>query len=399
MKLDHPSKLKKDAKLLLFVSTLYTIAIALSNTFVNVYLWKLQKSYIIIGWFNFFQYLATVLIFIIAGKLSRYWDRIILLRIGVAVLTLFYLIVLAFGSNSIHHSVFLGILLGIGQGFYWFSFNNLYFEITSPHDRDIFNGMNGLYTSAAGIIAPFLSGWFISREMGFTGYRYIFIVSLVVFAIAVLVSFFFYKRPSRGKYRLTYVLKQSIYPTPWRNISLGIMAQGGREGVITFLTGLLVFISTGNEFSLGTYSMLISLVALISYFLTGKWMKKQWRNRSMMVGSVMMALVVFPMFIHISYTTLLIYGIGTSLFAPLYFLPLTSTVFDYIGQNEENANLRTEYIVLREIGLNLGRMLILVVFIFFIKWVGIQHLRYILLISGTLQVVTWLFFRKVFNDR
>ncbi|WP_339059989.1 MFS transporter [Tepidibacillus marianensis] len=110
------------------------------------------------GWFNFYQYFATVIIFIVAGKLARYWDRIILLRMGVAILTLFYLIVLALGSNSIHHFILLGILLGIGQGFYWFSFNNLYFEITSPHNRDIFNGMNGLFTSAAGIIAPFLSG-------------------------------------------------------------------------------------------------------------------------------------------------------------------------------------------------------------------------------------------------
>ncbi|WP_339059990.1 hypothetical protein [Tepidibacillus marianensis] len=49
MKLAYPLKLNKDARLLLLVSTLYTIAIALSNTFVNVYLWKLQKSYIMIG--------------------------------------------------------------------------------------------------------------------------------------------------------------------------------------------------------------------------------------------------------------------------------------------------------------------------------------------------------------
>ncbi|WP_339059988.1 hypothetical protein [Tepidibacillus marianensis] len=196
-----------------------------------------------------------------------------------------------------------------------------------------------------------------------------------------------------------HVLKQSVSPTPWRNISLGMMAQGGREGVITFLTGLLVYISTGNEFSLGTYSMIISLVGLISYFFAGKWMKKEWRNHAMMIGSLMMGIVVIPMFININYMTLLIYGIGTSLFAPLYFIPLTSVVFDYIGQSEDTANLRSEYIVLREIGLNIGRMLILFVFIIFIKWIGIQHLRYILLISGTLQVATWLSFRKVFEYR
>ncbi|TCS83505.1 MFS transporter [Tepidibacillus fermentans] len=395
MKINHPKILNKDARLLLLVSTLYTIAIALSNTFVNVYLWKLEKNYILIGWFNFSQYLTTLIIFVLAGKLSKNLDRVILLRIGVVILTIFYLVVLVLGSRSAEHSVLLGSLLGIGQGFYWFSFNHLYFEITTSKNRDIFNGWNGLFTSAGGIVAPFLSGWFISHKPGFTGYRLIFFISLFVFLLAVMVSFLFYKRPLKGRYRLTKVLKQSITQTPWRNISLGMMAQGGREGVITFLTGLLVYISTNNEFSLGTYSMLISLVALVSYFLAGKWMKKVSRNRSMMIGSLMMAVVVIPMFLKTSYTTLLIYGIGTSLFAPLYFIPLTSVVFDFIGKNEETVSLRSEYIVLREIGSNLGRMMILLVFIVFIKWVGLHHLRYILLISGTLQVVTWLSFRKV----
>ncbi|MFV9511118.1 MFS transporter [Tepidibacillus sp. LV47] len=395
--MNHPKTLDKNARLLLLVSTLYTIAIALSNTFVNVYLWKLEKNYILIGWFNFFQYLTTLLIFIVAGKLAKYLDRVILLRTGVAILTVFYLVVLLLGSLSAKYSMSLGALLGVGQGFYWFSFNTLYFEITNPKNRDIFNGMNGLFTSFGGIIAPFLSGWLISHNTGFTGYRYIFFISLFVFLVAVLISFLFYKRPSKGRYRLTKVLKQSLTPTPWRNISLGMIAQGGREGVITFLTGLLVYISTNNEFSLGTYSMLISLVALVSYFLVGKWMKKKWRNKGMMIGSLMMALVVIPMFFKTTYTTLLIYGIGTSLFAPLYFIPLTSVVFDQIGKNEETANLRSEYIVLREISLNLGRMMMIFVFILFIKWVGIHYLRYVLLISGILQVFTWLSFRKVFT--
>lgn len=84
----------------------------------------------------------------------------------------------------------------------------------------------------------------------------------------------------------------------------------------------------------------------------------------MLIGSIMMSVAVIPMFLDTNYTTLLIYGIGTSIFAPLYFIPLTSVVFDLIGINEDSANLRDEYIVIREIGLNLGRMFSVLIFIF-----------------------------------
>jgi len=395
MTLRDPDSLRKDAKLLLLISALFTIAVALSNTFVNVYLWKLQKDFIVIGRFNLFQYIAMMATFIVAGRLAKNLDRVLLLRFGVMVLAIFYLVVLWLSKESVHYIVILGTILGIGQGFYWFSFNMLYFEITEPNTRDVFNGMNGLYTSISGIIAPFLSGWFLSHQTGVTGYRTIFIISLLVFLLAIITSFFFYKRSFKGDYRLKEVLSESIYQKKWRNILLGMMAQGGREGVIIFLVGLLVYISTNNEFSLGTYSMAISAVSLVTYFSVGKWIKKNWRKRSMMIGSIMMALVVVPMFIDTNYITLFIYGIGTSIFAPLYFIPLTSIVFDLIGETEDTAELRGEYIVLREIGLNMGRIFITLIFIYFVKIIGSDHLRFLLLFSGSLQVVTWYFIKSV----
>lgn len=94
------------------------------------------------------------------------------------------------------------------------------------------------------------------------------------FLLAVIVSFFFYKRKSIGQYRLKQVIKQTLHQKAWSHVFLAMMAQGGREGVITFLIGLLVYIYTKNEFSLGTYSMVISGVSLVTYFLVGKWLKK-----------------------------------------------------------------------------------------------------------------------------
>lgn len=336
--------------------------------------------------------------FIIAGKAIKVMDRVILLRIGIGLLSIFYFFALMLGVKIADNSTLLGILLGIGQGFYWFSFNQLYFEVTEPENRDIFNGWNGLLTSFSGIVAPFLAGLIIAKQVGYTGYKVIFFVSFVVFLLAIYTSFFIYKRQSLGGYQITKVMKETINSRDWRNIVFAQAAQGGREGIILFLIGLLVFIYSKNEFILGTYSTIISFVSLFTYYFVGKFMKIEWRNRSMMIGSIMMAIVVIPMVIEINYVTLFVYGIGTSIFAPFYFIPLTSKIFDKIGESHNSAKLSGEYIIIREIGLNSGRILITLIFIFFLEKVGVESLSILLLFAGSLQIVTWYFMKSVKNN-
>lgn len=393
--LKHSRSLDKDAWLLLFISFLYTFAVALSNTYVNVYLWKLKESFLIIGLFNLYQYIAIMIGFIIAGRVSKILDRVFILRIGVIVLTIFYLTVLLLGDEAPKYHALLGIQLGLGEGFFWYSFNLLYFEITERENRDSFNGWNGLLTSTSGIIIPFLSGWFISSRTGVTGYSTIFFISLVVFVVAVIISFFFQRMVYTGVYRLKEVFKETSRKSDWRNIFLAMTAQGMREGVILFLIGLLIYIEKKNEFSLGTYTMIISAVTSITYFLVGRYIKRNWRDTSMLIGALFMALAVIPLSLEISYNRILIYGIGTSLFAPLYFIPLTSKTFDRIGKDNKSADLRGEYIVVREAGLNCGRIIVTLVFIVIVKFIGTEYLQYLLLFSGSIQIMAWYFMKQV----
>lgn len=63
--------------------------------------------------------------------------------------------------------------------------------MTDPDSRDRFNGWVGLIGSGVGMIAPWLSGMLIVRMGAVSGYRFIFTLSLVVFVVGVIVSFFF----------------------------------------------------------------------------------------------------------------------------------------------------------------------------------------------------------------
>lgn len=86
--------------------------------------------------------------------------------------------------------------------FYWLAFNLLTFEITEPETRDFFNGFLGLLTSFSGMIGPIAAGYTISRMAKWSGYTVIFFLSLVLFAIAVVLSFFYLRENVKGVMKL-----------------------------------------------------------------------------------------------------------------------------------------------------------------------------------------------------
>ncbi|PTX58269.1 YQGE family putative transporter [Melghirimyces profundicolus] len=387
----------RPAWLLLIISGLFAVSTAMSNTFVNVYLWKLKQDFAVIGRFNLANYLAMAVTFVLAGRLSKQVDRVIAIRIGVALQALFYLAVLLLGPRSVDLVFLLGMFLGVGAGFFWLSYNVLYFEITERYNRDIYNGINGLLTSGAGILAPVISGWIITRVDHFTGYRIIFAFSLAVFMAAVVVSFLLKRRNARGEYRLREILRLALQRgNHWYWVNLAMVAQGAREGLFAFLVSLLIFVSTGNELALGGYLTAASIVALISYFVVGRCMRLSWRDESILLGASMLGIVVVPLIWDINTWTLVVLGVGAALFYPVYMVPLTSAVFDVIGENQDTARLRVEYVVARELALNVGRVLSVVVFLWWIRLIpDLIQLRWLLMPVGFVQLFAWLAIRRV----
>lgn len=75
--------LTKDLTLLLFIGGLYSLSAALSNTFVNIYLWKQSGEFSDLALYNLAIVVLQPLTFILAGRWAKKIDRVIVLRIGV----------------------------------------------------------------------------------------------------------------------------------------------------------------------------------------------------------------------------------------------------------------------------------------------------------------------------
>lgn len=389
-------ELTKDLSLLLYIGGIYSLSVALSNTFVNIYLWKQSGQFIDLAIYNLSVVIFQPLTFILAGRWAKKVDRVIVLRIGVIFLALFYLSVLFFGSNAAQFLVVLGGLLGIGYGFYWLAFNVLTFEITEPETRDFFNGFLGTLNSAGGIIGPILAGFIISRFTSYLGYTIVFGLSLSLFALAVIFSFFIKRRPAHGRYLLARIWNERKNNKNWRLITTAHFFQGLRDGTFAFIISVFVFVSTGSEFALGTFGLINSGISFIGYFFVSRWIKNKFRKKAILLGGLLLYGAIFIIIFDFSYPKLLMYAAMIAIAYPIILVPYISMTYDVIGRGWQAAEARIEYIVIRELFLNLGRIVSIVAFIGAITFFNEKNsIPILLMILGAGYICVYFLLRRV----
>lgn len=386
----------KDLLFLLIIGGLYSLSVALSNTFVNIYLWKQSEEFKDLGLYNLSVVVFQPITFILAGRWAKRIDRVIVLRLGVIFLALFYLTVLFIGSAASSYLILLGGLLGVGYGFYWLAYNVLTFEITEPETRDFFNGFSGILTSAGGMIGPIAAGFIISKMEKFTGYSMVFGISLGLFTLAVVLSFFLKRRSAEGKYFFMRILEERKNNKNWSLITNAHFFQGLREGTFAFIISVFVYISTESEMALGTYGLINSGISFVAYYMVTKVIKKNNRKKAILFGGTALFLSIFIIIFDVTYTKLLIYAGVIAIAYPLLLVPYLSMTYDVIGSGWKAGEMRIEYIVVREIFLNLGRIISVLTFIVAVSFADpTKVIPMLLIILGAGHLFIYFFVRRV----
>ncbi|MCM3730706.1 MFS transporter [Fictibacillus nanhaiensis] len=357
----------KDLFFLLFVGGLFTLSTALSNTFVNIFLWKQSGELSDIAIYNLTIVIMQPIAFYLAGWVAKKIDRVVVLRIGVVILALFYIGVLFMGSMASNFLIALGAMLGFGLGFYWLAFNVLTLEVTEPETRDFFNGYLGVLNSFSGMIGPLSAGFIITRMDKHLGYETIFTISMILFLIAVVISFFLKRRKADGHFGLKEVFRERKENRAWFQLLNAHFFQGLREGTFIFLIVIWVYTASKSEFALGTFGFVQSVVSFIGYYIVSHYLKPWHRKKGIFAGGLLLFISPFMLLIPISFTLLIVYGISVSIAYPLLLVPYVSLTYDIIGKCRGIYDKRIEYIVVREFFLNAGRIVSILTFLIVIN--------------------------------
>lgn len=362
-----PEELPPSGKRLLVINTLFAAASGLSSTFLNIYLWKLLRNLDQIAIYNFFIFFFTAAGYACAGWIAKRTDRVYTLRIGIGILALFYVTILLLGPKVGVWSAGVGCLNGLGTGFYWLSLNILVFEVTEPETRDRFNGANGFLFAVASGIAPMAAAQILAR-LPWGGYQLLFLLSFGFFLTAVL----FTRRLELGNCPPSYDLYVGFRPEEhrilWWRVLTGSLCLGLREGTVLFLPFLLVFLVTRSEILAGRYLLMTSACSLAAFYFVKRFLTAERRIFFARIAGLAMGASVLFLLLHLNSVSLFVFGILNSLFAPLLLIPYASLALDVMGRLPEAVHRKVEYLVIREVALNLGRCLSLLLLIFSEFW-------------------------------
>ena len=356
---------------------LFTAASVLSDSFVNIYLWRLKSDYIPIAVYLLSCYATVPVIFYLCGYIGMRIDRVSLYITGIFFYVAFYSMVLLFKENITSQVILWGFVKGLAMGFFYFGYHVLTFDFTGTHNRDRFYATTTIISSSCAPLG-LLAGFIIIRLKNFHGYYIIFACSAVLFLAAAWLSLSMRSTPIKKAYKI----EDLIFTTDrrWLNSMLAFLFLSGKDTVSSFLIGILVYKSTGSEMSIGLYSLLISSAVIATSSVMSRFSRPETREKYVLAGAFIAVTVALLLIWRINFVTLLIFGLIGSIGDAFIRIPINAHTLDIISLDANANERKMEYIVARDVPIAVGRIVMIVVFVMFLQYMPVNAIKAIIMV-------------------
>jgi MFS transporter, YQGE family, putative transporter len=351
------SALSPAARRGLLAHALHWQAVQIGSLYVGVYLYRMGGGYALPAWHAFCSYLSIPVGYWLAAALTRRRGPGASLRLGLGIYALFQAAILALGPQAGAWAGSLGLLWGMGIGFYWQAWVLLMVDLSAEsRDRDAMLASNqSVYFLASFTGAP-LAGLFLTRMPGTSGYPWVFGASLLFFVLAWALSLGLRGRPQHSGGALLRLLK-ARKPAGWNASLVSAALMGFLSVGALFLPMLISFESGGSEGHGGSYAAWTALGGFAASALVARLGHPSRRADFLLWSALVIAGLTLPLAFDRSYSLVLLYGLGMAVAMSVFNVPLFAAQIRIIESNPRFLHRRADAMLLREIPLNLGRAL------------------------------------------
>lgn len=352
--------MSKNEKLLVIVNATYFIAATMSAVFVNVYLYAFTGSIYSMTMYAMVRFTMIPLGFYLGGLLSRKMSLSTILSLGLLIIISAFAFLLGFNHlfyDNYYLIFVVGLVLGSGEGLYWFSINSLNLQSSSKETRASFISTMAIFNSASTVIAPFVATMIVRfSNTDAAGYIRIFQIVIVLQIIAALIS----RKVENVYVNKPYTIWDKFnlkHDIQWRYVMVSHFLFGVRDSLLIVLTSILIYKATGGSGSLyGDLLTGFALLNLLANFAARRLIKRNNRMQMYAFGSVLlftstMVLVLVPNIYGAVYFGL-VNALGNPFMVNTFNIIMMNALQDYI--EEENIFGR---IITKEFTLNGGRLL------------------------------------------
>lgn len=352
--------MSKNEKLLVIVNATYFIAATMSAVFVNVYLYAFTGSIYSMTMYAMVRFTMIPLGFYLGGLFSRKMSLSTILSLGLLIIISAFAFLLGFNHlfyDNYYLIFVVGLVLGSGEGLYWFSINSLNLQSSSKETRASFISTMAIFNSASTVVAPFVATMIVRfSNTDASGYIRIFQIVIVLQIIAALIS----RKVENVYVNKPYTIWDKFnlkHDIQWRYVMVSHFLFGVRDSLLIVLTSILIYKATGGSGSLyGDLLTGFALLNLLANFAARRLIKRNNRMQMYAFGAALlftstMVLVLVPNIYGAIYFGL-VNALGNPFMVNTFNIIMMNALQDYI--EEENIFGR---IITKEFTLNGGRLL------------------------------------------
>lgn len=352
--------MSRNEKLLVIVNATYFIAATMSAVFVNVYLYAFTGSIYSMTLYAMVRFTMIPLGFYVGGMLSRKLSLSTILSIGLLIIISAFAFLLGFNHlfyDNYYLIFVVGLVLGSGEGLFWFSINSLNLQCSTKATRAKFVSTMAIFNSASTVVAPFVATMIVRlASTDAQGYIRIFQIVIVLQIIAALIS----RKVENIYVNKSYTVLDKLnlkHDVQWRYVMVSHFIFGVRDSLLIVLTSILIYNATGGSGSLyGDLLTGFAVLNLLANFAARRLIERQNRLYMYAFGAILlftstMVLVLYPSIIGAIYFGV-VNAIGNPFMVNTFNIIMMNALQDYM--EEENIFGR---IIAKEFTLNGGRLL------------------------------------------
>ncbi|MFF2887042.1 MFS transporter [Paenibacillus sp. NPDC057967] len=359
-------KLGKEAVTALIIHSCFQFGASMSGLFLNLYLWRLTEDLVINAVYNIVSFIITPIAFAVGGWISKKYDRMLTYRLGIVMIAFFYLLVILAQEQVPNYYIWFAIFNGFASGFYWTGYLVLQYDVSTDANRIRFLAINMVTFNSAGLAGPALAGFVIQRNDGLSGYILIFTVAFIMFVVAALISF---KIPTIKTHHKTYYLKLMgevmRRNKRWVKGLYSFLILGLFQGIMLFLPNILLFQAVNREDWVGYLGVFFSALTVATGYVISRRAQKENVRRYVFLATSGTVLGAALLLIQVELWSVVLFMILFSICNPLAINTLTSYYYRIIGELPLKGQLRIESVVMREVFLNIGRVVSIVLLAIF----------------------------------
>ena len=220
----------------------------------------------------------------------------------------------------------LGIFNGIGQGFYYFSFNLLTGHLVLENEQGKFFSFQQSFSYIFGVITPSISGYIIAKFTQLTGYYILFSFAVLLFISGIAISKTISNFKLNKQIRLidTLRVKNNIY---WNTNKYYSFSNGIRESIFNQIFTVFAYSIINNEQIIGNYNSIMAFIGIFSsIFIASKFNRSNQKLFHLIESYVYLTICILlgifksPLFLLLFYLLFgLIYCWNSTLFQSMKF--------------------------------------------------------------------------------